>query len=258
MYEMAEIDDESQKAYEVFKNKYSQLYFPCHMEDAGFYIAMSNLDAAFLVNRNYEVSISGKVENLRDINSYQELMNLNRAFYSDNTSMTRAGFVEFTLSSTSMNSVGPEYDSGWTEYGKRKVKLKARRRFEAFTPAPGFSGSISLMHLEFCFRKKTFLGWVNYSCKSTVNFTANIPGVSRPVTNTSSNSGSSSHDTEFEYPISITQDATYWYYTFVETPCRANIDFQDIDQTLNYSWNMTGIQCKTPVSANHATIIPTL
>lgn len=258
MDEMTEIDGENQDAYEVFQTKYSQLYFPRYMEDAGFYVPMSDLDAAFLVNKNYEVSISGKIVNMRDIESYQDLIRLNRAYYSDNTPLTRAAMGSFKLNSTSMNSVGPEYDSEWTTYGNRKVKLKARRRFKEFEPTPGFKGSISLLHLEFCFRKKTFLGWANYSGKSTIDFKANIPGVQVPVMASFSNSGNSSHDSELQYPIAIHSDASHWYYTFVEAPCRATVNFQDVSQTLNYSWNMPGIQCVTPLSANHATIIPNL
>lgn len=250
MDEMAEVDGERPDAYEAFQTKYSQLYFPHYMDDAGFYVPMRNLDAAFLVNKNYEVSISGKIVNMRDIESYQDLITLSRAYYSDSTPMTRAAMGSFNLNSTSMNSVGPEYDSGWTKYGDRKVKLKARRRFKEFEPSPGFKGSISLLHLEFCFRKKTFLGWANYSSKSTIDFKANIPGLSVPVTGSFSHSGNSSHDSELEYPIAVHKDASHWYYTFVETPCQATVNFQGVSQILKYTWNMPGIQCVTPLTAN--------
>lgn len=260
MDEMAEIDGESPDAYEVFQTKYSQLYFPRYLDDAGFYIPMRNLDAAFLVNKNYEVSISGKIVNMRDIESYQDLILLQRAYYSDDIpmTMTRATMGSFNLNSTSMNSVGPEYDSGWTKYGDRKVKLKARRRFKEYEPSPGFKGSISLLHLEFCFRKKTFLGWANYSSKSTIDFKANIPGLSAPITASFSHSGTSSHDSELEYPIAIHNDASHWYYTFVETPCQATVNYQGVSQILKYSWNMPGIQCVTPLTANPAIFKPRL
>jgi hypothetical protein len=149
-----------------------------------------------------------------------------------------------------MDPVGPDYDSGWTTYGNRKVKLKAHRRFETFTPSPGFNGSISWLHLEFCFRKKTWIGWTNYKSKSTISFNATIPGTKRTVQGYFEHNGNSSHDSEIEYPISITADANYRYYTFVETPCVATITYQGVDKTLKYTWNMPGIQCVTPISSS--------
>lgn len=257
MHEAVELDD-NQEAYELFRDKYSDLYFPNYLEDIGFYIPMTNLDASFLVNKKYEVSIAGEIVNMRDITDYVTLVNLGRALYSIESPMTIGSMGSFNLNSTSMNSVGPEYDSGWNTIGRRKVKLKARRRFVTYTPAVGAKGSKSLLHLEFCFRRKRDLGWLNYSCESTINFKATIPGTPYPIVATFKKNGWSSHDSELEYPIAISNDASHWYYTFVETPCTATVDFKDINQLLNYSWNMPGIQCVTPISATHVTIVPFL
>ena len=43
---------------------------------------MKDLDAAFLVNADGNVRIGNEVVNKADINSYDELMNLDRAYYS--------------------------------------------------------------------------------------------------------------------------------------------------------------------------------
>lgn len=258
MEEMADMENIDAEQYNAFEQKYKSLYFPKYDEDAGFYVPMANLDAAFLVNDDCEVSIAGNIINLRDIEDYNKLVELGRAYYSIDSSMPLAAMGSFNLNSTSMNSVGPEYDSGWTKYGDRKVKLKARRKFNTIQMAVGFDGSESVIHLEFCFRKKTWLGWSNYKSKSTITFKASLPGGRTLGPATFSHNGTSSHDSELRYPIRISSDASHWYYTFDEAPCEASIDYQGVSGTLKYNWNMPGIQCVTPLSANHAPIIPVL
>ncbi|MDE6795757.1 MAG: hypothetical protein K2J63_10715 [Muribaculaceae bacterium] len=257
MHEAGELDD-SQDAYDLFCDKYSDLYFPDYLEDIGYYIPMTDLNKAFLVNIKYEVSIAGEIVNMRDITDYETLVNLGRALYSPEVPMTIGTMGSFSINDFNKNSVGPEYDSGWETIGRRKVKLKARRRFKSYEPIPGGKECKSLFHLEFCFRRKRDLGWLNYSCRSKINFKASIPGVATPIEVSFEKKEWSSHDYEFAYPIAIWNDATHWYYTYVETPCTATVDFKDINQLLNYSWNMPGIQCVTPISANHAPITPIL
>lgn len=258
MAEMAEMTNVDAEHYNAFEQKHKSLYFPKFMEDAGFYVPMTNLDAAFLANENCEISIAGKIIDLQDVDSYNDLVEVGRAYYAIESPMPLSTMTSFSLSSTSMNSVGPEYDSGWTQYDDRKVKLKARRKFNTIPMATGNngSGSESVIHLEFCFRKKTWLGWSNYSSKSTIVFKATIPfaGILGPVS--FAKDGNSSHDSELQYPIRISSDATHWYYTFDEAPCEASITYQGVSHTLIYNWSMPGIQCVTPISANHAPILP--
>lgn len=256
MEEMEEMEDVSQENYENFQKKYQSLYFPMYQDDAGFYIPIRNLNSAFLANENCEISIAGEIVNLKDIEDYGTLVELGRAYYSSEIPMPIAEMGSFNLNSTSMNSVGPEYDSGWKTYGKRKVKLKARRRFVEYSPNASIKGSKSLMHLEFCFRKKTWLGWANYKCKSTIVYKANIPGLGWSKPQTFTHNSRSSHDSELEYPIKITSDASHWYYTFEAAPCEVSINFNDISQTLNYSWTMAGIQCVTPKTSSPVLILP--
>lgn len=256
MAEMGKMENVDTDKYEAFQQKYLGLYFPKYLEDAGFYVPMVNLDAAFLVNKECNVEIAGTVINLRDIEDYSKLIELGRAYYSNESPTPISDLASFNLNSTSMKSVGPEYDSGWKTYDKRKVKLKARRRFTSYSPTPVIKGSKSLFHLEFCFRKKTWLGWVNYSSTSTIVFKANIPGLGWTNDLSFSHNGSSSHDSEFEYPIKITSDASHTYYTFGEAPCVAQITFRDVSSQLNYSWNMPGCQCVTPRTSSPVLILP--
>ncbi len=256
MEEMEESDINNEKEYESFKNKYADLFFPMVMEDYGFYIPMQNLDAAFLANRNCEVKVGEEVRNLKDIDTYDLLAENGRAYYSIEAPMTVATMGSFQLNSKSMNSVGPEYDSGWRVYGNRKVKLKARRKFNEYNPLPNVSGSKSLLHLEFCFRKKTWLGWANYKCRSIIDFKANIPGLGWTKTFSFTHKSRSSHDSELEYPIKISNDASYTYFTFGEAPCEASINFKDISSILKFSWTMPGIQYIAPRKEGVPLIVP--
>lgn len=256
MEEMGEMENVDEECYNTFQKKYSMLYFPKYMDDAGFYIPMTDLDAAFLANENCEVIIGGEIVNLRDIEDYSKLMELGRAYYSIDNPMPIAAMTSFELKSTSMDPVGPEYDSGWTTYDDRKVKLKARRKFNTIEMSPGFNGSQSVLHLEFCFRKKTWLGWSNYKSESTLTFKATAFG-GKPVTAPSFHHNSnSSHDSELLYPIRITSDASHWYYIFDEAPCEATVNFRGVSHILTYKWNMPGIQCIHPLSASHYPIVP--
>lgn len=256
MCEMAEKDMVDEASYIAFKQKYDKLYFPNYMEDAGFYIPMSDLESAFLVNDNCEIVVDGEKVNLKDITNYEDLVIAGRAYYSLDAPVTLSTYTQFQLNGTSMDPVGPDYDSGWTTYDDRKVKLKAHRKFKTITLSPGFNGSESYLHLEFCFRKKTWLGWSNYKSESTIVFTANVPysKVIGPLTFT--HNSNSSHDSEFVYPIRIYSDATNWYYTFDEAPCEATINFRGVPQTLKYNWNMPGIQSTSSVSSGAFTILP--
>lgn len=244
MNEMAETDESfGESEYNAFKIKYENLYFPEIDEDLGFYIPLKNSDVSYLANSDCKVVIGIDTIALRDIYNYQELIELGRAYYSNDIPMPLADMISFNINNYDQNSVGPEYDSGWKQYGNRKVKLKARRVFKKGNLAPGVGNSTAyicntLMHLEFCFRKKRWVGWINYSCKTEINFSATVP----PIGYTGSKSGTSSHDWEFPYPIQITQNTQNWYYTFPPTDCKALVDYADLADVLEFNWTMAGLQ----------------
>lgn len=253
--EMAEIELETEESFNEFRHKYTSLYFPMVDEDAGFYIPITDDVASFLANRDCKIIISNKVISLKDIYNYVDLQQTGRAYYESPNQMKSGSEITFNLPNYSLDPIGPKYDSGWNQYGKRKVKLMARRRFEKFEVSPGFYGSHSWLHTEFCFRKKTIIGWINYSCKSTITGTIAVPG--RTVYSFSvSHSQVSSHDDDHPLPIHISWDDIHWYYRYFETPCQATVDFKDIDTALTYSWSMPALVAETPKSASHLTITP--
>lgn len=112
MAEAAEIDEFSESVYHKFSEKYNMMYFPEYEEDYGFYVAVKDLDLSFILNKDYEVEVGGKILNLRDVNDYETLMATGRAYYTNNAAASVATVESFTISSPSMNSVGLEYDSG--------------------------------------------------------------------------------------------------------------------------------------------------
>lgn len=264
MNEVDESNDDSTESFELFQQKYEGLYFPKYMEDMGFYIPMTDLDKACLVNRNCEVSIAGSIQNLRDIYDYSTLMMLDRAYYAMEKPMAIGTVYNFTLDSTSMNSVGPEYDSDWkyfnntTDGTERKVKLKARRRFVTIPISSISNGSQSRVHLELCFRKKRWCGYTNYKAQTTMTFNKIvIPGYGNlgPFVYDHEESYSS-HDDEFPYPIKITHDNNHCYYTFEEIPFNVTVNVNKIKDPIIFAWNMYALQAVTPPTGYEAPIFP--
>ena len=64
---------ETREAYQNFKAKYNSLYFPLYKEDAGCYIPLKDLNAAYLVNANGNANINGKVVNNVSSMKYKSL-----------------------------------------------------------------------------------------------------------------------------------------------------------------------------------------
>lgn len=246
--EMAEMEDVSLEVYNVFQSKYDCLYFPRYLEDAGYYIPMVDLDAAYLVNKNCEVCISGEIFNLRDIDDYQTLVELGRAYYSDESMMPVVEITKIDFKED-MNSVGPEYDSNWSSYkfkkksGKeyyRKVKLKARRilrKDKRYNHINQFA-AVSYIHLEFCYRKASAFGWANYKSSSDIEFRYNPAGRGWSPNSVDDTKGMSSHDYEFEYPIFYQTDYQTILYVFEEASCVATVNFADSHTPLVYNWTM--------------------
>ena len=254
--EMADMTDESEAAFMSFKNKYKELYFPLVGEDAGFYIPIKDLDVAYLANPNGKVIINNAEIDLKDISDYETLKTLGRAYYENEKPRTRASEDKFDIKGTSMKSVGPDYDSGWRVYGKRKIKLKAHRHFTTIELSPGFKGSQSWFHTELCFRKKTFVGWVNYRCTSNITGTVKVPGFPLIIKLNSTETGTSSHDKDYPYPIHISSSNGNWYYRFYEAPCTATVAFKDINELIVFNWNMPGIYATSSASSSPAPIFP--
>lgn len=160
LYNMAMCDaekmDDSRESYVTFKEKYSPyFYFPEYKEDYGVYLPVSNKNIARLLNIHGNVRIGGKILNMNDITNYAQLQRIGVALYDENENIA-----------TRASNIGYEYDSGWFHYNNsKKIKLKCGRQATSIDPIT-IGGAITYrLHFEISFRKKTWLGWTNYSSR---------------------------------------------------------------------------------------------
>lgn len=242
---------ETKEEYLKFKTKYNSLYFPMYKEDGGYYIPLRNLNSAYLVNANGNISIDGNVRNKKDITTYQELMDLDRAYYVNDKPATMAAvnYDYFTIN-PDVEDVGSTWDSDWRERadGKRKVKLKVRRRIVSWN---------LLFHTEVAFRKHTWLGWANYKSDTKVDGTATV--YVSELNSTYHNmtlkyyheeSGKSSHDGDtglFIYRESTTADR--FTYLVPRLAGKAQVYYQAMGN-LDFEWGLP------PVKSNFVGIMP--
>lgn len=164
MNEAADLD-QSRNAYLNYKNKYSAfLYFPMYGEDCGAYLPVSDKNIAYLLNPNGEVEIAGKRICLNNVGTYSDLQKLGWALYdySETRGWSTPSYIQHVNQAFANESknVGQEFDSGWYETSDRKLRVKLGRKIE--NP----NSPVMKLHLEISFRKKTWLGWVNYSSKT--------------------------------------------------------------------------------------------
>lgn len=234
---MAEAENlgETEEEYAQFKNKYSTLYFPMYEEDYGYYIPMKDLNVASLVNENGEVCIAGKVVNKKDITSYNELMYLDRAYYSNGISLIADAATELKDGAV----VGERYESGWHKENGKKINFKARRLMR--------DGALKL-HIEISFRKKTWLGWTNYKSHTKLTGEIKLYNKSSVVTQTlpllHESDHASSHDS-YTGPLAMGfGDKTpsgnaykqgYEVYKLVGT---ASVEYRGMPTIQRYSWQM--------------------
>jgi hypothetical protein len=171
MHDAADLD-ETRKSYMDYKNRYSPyLYFSDYADDCGAYLPVKNKDAAYLLNANGETTISGERVCMRNVTSYADLQEAGVAMYdAEETVATRGwnpSYVSHPEEAFSENSgnVGMEFDSGWWQEGKRKVRVKCGRKIV------NRNSPVMKLHVEVSFRKKTWLGWANYSSETTTTGT---------------------------------------------------------------------------------------
>jgi|GEM_PF-1571463 len=193
--------DETEASYMAFKEKYDQyLYFPMYKEDMGFYMPIMVQENASVVNSDGLVIIGNEVKDLKDITGYQDLQATGQAYYNPDENISLRANVTSVTSGTADNFIGKEIDSGWFQDRDkdRKLRFKFGRKSnkDKINPiGPDTPGNRFAMNLklEISFRKKTWMGWVNYS--SETNTAIKITVGSAPVQQyTFKKSGSSSHD----------------------------------------------------------------
>lgn len=145
--------------YQEFKEKYSMLYFPEEGDDYSAYLPVSNKNIAKLLNSKGEVMIDGKVVNLKDINSYQQLIDLGEAPLDD----------ELISINTKADADYPLNELPTQKCNNRKLWVNTHLR-------PGSNGVLEEIDVEVCFRKKGAFGaWYNYSSETTLGWE---PGLS--------------------------------------------------------------------------------
>lgn len=167
--------DESREAYLSFKDKYEKvLYFSSYKDDFGAYLPVDNKVVASLLDINGDVQIGGKVCNLKNIQNYTQLQEAGYAMYDgkedrnyvESRSVETAPMVGV---SDKGQAIGEEYISGWHQENGKKIKLNCGRQVSSIDNARRVI--TPRLHIEISFRKKTWLGWTNYSSSTTTTGT---------------------------------------------------------------------------------------
>lgn len=166
---MIEADDYYQRegGYEEFKAKFPDLYYPEYKGDYAAFLPVSDEAIAKLINQKGKVIISGEEIDLRDVWSYEKIMELGLDMPDDETlsnpsTKALSDIVVLTTSKQEVNS-------------KRKAWIK-RRGIVADTDF----GSGKFGRLDLCFRKKGWLGWYNGSISSRSYIINRVPGFNGP------------------------------------------------------------------------------
>lgn len=156
--------------YEEFKEKYSNLYFPEHEDDYSAYLPVSDENVAKLLNVNGEVEINGKIINMKDVSTYEELMKLGRTM--EDYTVLKSDYIGNYINGF------PELENG----GNRRLKCRVYTQ-------PGSTGVYEEIVVDISFRKKGAFGiWYNYSSTTVLGW---VPGLSWTKTRVSS------HDYKF-------------------------------------------------------------
>lgn len=165
--------DESRASYLQFKEKYDKaLFFSSYKDDYGVYLPVSDITVAMLLDANGNVKIGSETCNMKDIQNYSQLQELGVAMYddeSDRNYVESRAVTNIQTITKSGEGIGTEYDSGWHKENGKKIKLKCGRQVGSINNST--SEIVPRLHIEVSFRKKTWLGWTNYSSKTTTTGT---------------------------------------------------------------------------------------
>lgn len=214
------------------------MYFSTYLDDCGAYLPVAERNMAYLLNAYGNVEIAGQIVNKKDISSYEDLQKAGIAMYdAESQPMSRAwspSFIDHTVDARYGNpgNVGKEYDSGWWKEGKRKVRLKCGRQIV---------NTKMRLHVEVSFRKKTWLGWANYSSvtETTGTFSGGYDG-----SISFRKSADSSHDWYQDITkIGSAVDAK-GYVLWVNLPISANLtlSFRGIDHTMPVQFTLPQLE----------------
>ena len=199
--------------YEEFKQKYSALYFPEYNDDYSAYLPISDPALSKIVNSNGDVYIDDKIVNMKDINTYKQLVDLELTFPAETTEKalkTRATDLNgyYIISVNEMI---------YSDTGKRRNQISLDNT--TYEPLNNLQDRkhISGKHH---FRKKGFLGaWYNYSSEACVGTDQRLKHAPAPVKGDPSlsyDTGSSPLDYHVAYVVrkdnrNITSDFSAWH-----------------------------------------------
>ena len=141
---------DSESHYAEFKEKYASLYFPEHEDDYSVYLPVSDRNVAKLLNVNGDVMIGNEVINMKDIFTYEKLVELGET-------MTDDGISTLDYTGDYLNGT-PELKNG----GDRKLRIRVYTK-------PGSDGVGEIVVVDVSFRKKGAFGaWYNYKSTTTL------------------------------------------------------------------------------------------
>ena len=146
---------DTNKHYQAFKQKYANLYFPEHGDDYSVYLPVKDKYVAKLLDLDGNVKIAGKVVNMKDITTYEQLVEAGQTMEDASNLMTRANFQGNYVNGT------PELKRA---DGNRKLKVRVYTQ-------PGSSGVMEEIVIDVMFRKKGAMGiWYNYKSETELRY----------------------------------------------------------------------------------------
>ena len=147
---MTEADEYYQRdgGYEEFKIKFPDLYYPEFGEDYAAFLPVSDEVVSKLLNTDGLVRIAGEVTDLRDVWSYEKILELGLGMpeYEDLLSPETKSLSDYITLTEEKQTVNP----------KRKAWVTLRG---ISITDPMFMAKIG--RVDLCYRKKGILGWYN-------------------------------------------------------------------------------------------------
>lgn len=252
--------DFTEQEYIYFKNKYEKyLFFPEYKDDFGAYMPADD-DLSKIVSPGGHIVIGNDLITIKRINSYEELQDLGKTYYSkkeEELIILRSSGSLKTHNVKGFSSFwkSEEYDSGWRKGGKgKKMRVKFGRK--------DHHGKFK-WHSEVSFRKKAAFGkWYNYSSQTSLSAVITYENRATQDFNYS-HKGSSSHDgyapTAFLYggPASSIFDSDFNKtiiqgvdrFYFPQFNVKIKVSFRGFYQTENYEYSRDAILGYVPVNS---------
>ncbi|MDY3070217.1 MAG: hypothetical protein SOR57_11350 [Parabacteroides sp.] len=119
-------------SYNLFKKKYSNLYFPEVGDDYSAYLPISNKDLAKLANVEGYIKIDGKMIDCKDVDSYEDLDSLGWSIPSE-AGIRKSNSVEIIHYNNGKDLVWVDvFDLGYSIHGTYLLKIEVNFREKGF------------------------------------------------------------------------------------------------------------------------------